>query len=181
MKVPAFVEMQLLCIVGRGVLQATFGVPSCEFVTTAKLLGHQLRFHKRSNDKSSKCDAFHSGVDTDIIWGTVFNISAAEKKALDKAEGLGSSYNETTVDLITPAGAHLRTITYYADDKAIVDGFPNRLTSHRTAGFGSRMRLSLGSTRSMNSIRTVAGAKGAPVLNKAGGRCPLYCAPQLNR
>jgi len=69
-------------------------VPSCEFVTTAQLLGHQLRFHKRSNDKSSKCDAFHSGADTDIIWGAIFNISAAEKKALDNAEGLGSGYNE---------------------------------------------------------------------------------------
>lgn len=82
-------------------------VPSCEFVTTAKLLGYQLRFHKHSNDNSSKCDAFHTRVDIDIIWGAVFNISAAEKKALDKAGGLGNGYNEKTVDLITSAGERL--------------------------------------------------------------------------
>lgn len=97
-------------------------VPSCEFVTTAKLLRHQLRFHKRSNDKSSKCNAYETGSDTDIIWGTVFNISAAEKKALDKAEGLGSGYNEKTMDLITPTGEYLKAITYYAADTAIVEG-----------------------------------------------------------
>jgi hypothetical protein len=97
-------------------------VPSCEFVTTAKLLGFQLRFHKRSSDGSSKCNAFHTGVDTDLIWGTVFNIPAAEKKALDKAEGLGSGYNERTVDLIAPTGEHMKAITYYADRTAIVEG-----------------------------------------------------------
>ncbi|MBR1285389.1 gamma-glutamylcyclotransferase [Bradyrhizobium sp. AUGA SZCCT0177] len=97
-------------------------VPSCEFVTTAKLTEHQLRFHKRSSDNSSKCDAFHTGIDTDIIWGAVFNIPIAEKKALDKAEGLGKGYNEKTVDLITPAGEHLRAITYYADRTAVVEG-----------------------------------------------------------
>jgi hypothetical protein len=107
-------------------------VPSCGFVTTAKLLGHQLCFHKRSNDKSSKCDAFHSGVDTDIIWGAVFNISAAEKKALDKAVGLGSGYNETTVDLITPAGEHLRAITYYADNTLLRKG--SRRSSSTSSG-----------------------------------------------
>ena len=100
-------------------------VPSCEFVTTAKLLRHQLRFHKRSSDRSSKCNAFLTGVDADVIWGAVFNIPTAEKTTLDEAEGLGSGYNEKMVDLITPAGERLRAITYYADDTAIVEGlFP---------------------------------------------------------
>jgi gamma-glutamylcyclotransferase len=59
----------------------------------------------------------------------VFNISAAEKKALDRAEGLGSGYNEKTVDLITPAGEHLKAITYYADNTAIREGLsPTRGT-----------------------------------------------------
>jgi hypothetical protein len=95
-------------------------VPSCEFVTTAKLSRHQLRFQKWSKDKSSKCDAFYTGADTDFVWGVVFNISATEKTALDTAEGLGGGYNEKTVDLITATGEHLRAITYYADKSAIV-------------------------------------------------------------
>jgi gamma-glutamylcyclotransferase len=69
-------------------------VPSCQFTTNAKLLRYQLRFHKRSKDESSKCNAFHTGEDTDIVWGVIFNILAAEKKALDRAEGLGSGYDE---------------------------------------------------------------------------------------
>jgi gamma-glutamylcyclotransferase len=34
---------------------------TCDFVTTAKLAGYQLRFHKLSRDGSSKCDAFRTG------------------------------------------------------------------------------------------------------------------------
>jgi gamma-glutamylcyclotransferase (GGCT)/AIG2-like uncharacterized protein YtfP len=97
-------------------------VRSCEFVTSAKLLGYQLRFHKQSNDKSSKCNALYTGVDTDIIWGVVFNISAEDKKTLDKVEGLGSGYNEKMVDLITPTRENLKAITYYADKATIVEG-----------------------------------------------------------
>jgi predicted DNA-binding transcriptional regulator AlpA len=77
--------------------------------------------------------------------------------------------SEKQVLEIVPVG---RT-TLYRMEKA--NRFP-KSTYIRTAESGSRMRLSLGSTRSMNSIRTVAGAKGAPVLNRAGGRCPLCCA-----
>lgn len=97
-------------------------VSSCEFVTTAKLHGYQLHFHKRSSDNSSKCDAFHTGVDADIVWGAVFNISTLEKKSLDKAEGLGHGYNEKTVDLTTTTGELLKAITYYAASSAIVEG-----------------------------------------------------------
>jgi cation transport regulator ChaC len=97
-------------------------VPSCEFVTAAKLHGYQLRFHKRSSDNSSKCNAFYTGVETDIIWGTVFIISVVEKRSLDKAEGLGHGYNEKTVDLITTSGEHLKAITYYAERTAIAEG-----------------------------------------------------------
>ena len=97
-------------------------VPSCEFVTAAKLHGYQLRFHKRSSDNSSKCNAFYTGGETDIIWGTVFNISVVEKRSLDKAEGLGHGYNEKTVDLITTSGEHLKAITYYAERTAIAEG-----------------------------------------------------------
>ena len=46
-------------------------------------------------------------------------------------------------------------------------GFPNRLTSHRTAGSGSRIRLSLGRTPLMNSIRAEDGARGVAIMLQA--------------
>jgi hypothetical protein len=94
----------------------------CQFVSTAKLPGYKLCFHKRSKDGSSKCDAFETGSDNHVVWGVVFNIPSSEKKALDKAEGLGAGYNEKTVDLITRSGDHINAITYYADKTAIAEG-----------------------------------------------------------
>jgi hypothetical protein len=98
--------------------------PSCQFVTTAKLLGYRLCFHKRSTDKSSKCNAFETGSNRDRIWGVVFDIHPSEKRKLDQAEGLGNGYNEETVDLISRSGDHLTAFTYYADKTAIAEGLP---------------------------------------------------------
>lgn len=97
-----------------------FRVPSCEFVSIARLLKHQLRFHKGSKDGSSKCDAFYTGAESDVVWGVVFNIAASEKPKLDKAEGLGGGYNAHSVAVMTPSGANLEAATYLADASAIV-------------------------------------------------------------
>jgi hypothetical protein len=91
-------------------------------VTIARLLGYKLCFHKKSIDGSSKCDAFETGSDHDVVWGVVFNIPKSEKLALDKAEGLGSGYNQKEVDLITPSGERISAVTYYADETAIAEG-----------------------------------------------------------
>ena len=42
-------------------------VPSCKPLGVATLPGHALRFHKRSADKSGKCNAFASGNDNSVI------------------------------------------------------------------------------------------------------------------
>lgn len=97
-------------------------VPSCEVVTTARLLGYKLCFHKRSRDQSAKCNAFETGSVSDVIWGVVFNIPPSEKRRLDRAEGLGNGYNEKTIDVITRSGGHVTAITYYADKTAIAEG-----------------------------------------------------------
>jgi hypothetical protein len=60
---------------------------TCSFITTAKLVGYQLRFHKVSRDGSSKCDAFRTDHQNDAIWGVVFDIPDAEKAALDGMKG----------------------------------------------------------------------------------------------
>jgi gamma-glutamylcyclotransferase len=88
----------------------------CEFVTIAKLPCHQLRFHKLSKkDRSSKGDAFHTGVATDEVWGVVFKIPAFKKTVLDGFEGLGYGYQDAEVVVITPTGEPLHVRTYVAD------------------------------------------------------------------
>jgi gamma-glutamylcyclotransferase len=79
----------------------------------------------RCRSRSSKCDAFETRSDGDLIWGVVFDIPPSEKKGLDKAEGLGKGYNERTVDLITRSGDAMTAFTYCADKTAIAGGlFP---------------------------------------------------------
>jgi AIG2-like family len=101
-----------------------FRVLTCEFVSIARLPEHQLRFHKKSKDGSSKCDAFYTGVGSDAVWGVVFNIHVSEKSRLDKAEGLGGGYNAHSVSVMSSLGKCLEATTYLADATAIVKDRP---------------------------------------------------------
>lgn len=88
--------------------------PSARLVTTAALHGHQLRFHKAGRDGSAKCDAYATGDPSHQVIGVVFELEAAEKPALDIAEGLGLGYQEKTADAIARGGHVLSARTYYA-------------------------------------------------------------------
>jgi hypothetical protein len=92
-------------------------VPSCAFHTVATLPGHALRFHKRGRDGSAKCDAYASGNPADAVHGVVFALDAAERPALDAAEGSG--YHAAPVVLHTRSGARLAAYTYQAVPAAI--------------------------------------------------------------
>jgi hypothetical protein len=59
-------------------------MPSCRAIGTATLPGHVLRFHKRSTDKSGKCNAFATGNDDRVI-GVLFSFDPAERAKLDQA------------------------------------------------------------------------------------------------
>lgn len=91
-----------------------YRVPSANFVTTASLYGHELRFHKRSMDGSAKCDAYETGDDTHRIIGVVFDITESEKPILDTYEGLGHSYDEKLIEVETESGHIIEAVTYYA-------------------------------------------------------------------
>ena len=88
-------------------------VPSARAVTTGKLLGHKLMWHKRSTDSSGKCDILFTGIATDIVWGVLFEITLSEKPALDRAEGLGSGYEEKAVEILACTGP-MNAIAYFA-------------------------------------------------------------------
>ena len=95
-------------------------MPSCKSIGVATLPGHALRFHKRSVDKSGKCNAFASGSDSSVI-GVMFSFDPAERAKLDKAEGVGSGYEHAMVTVINDKGRRRKVLTYLATSDYIDD------------------------------------------------------------
>jgi gamma-glutamylcyclotransferase len=92
-------------------------VPSATAIGIGQLMGHALRWDKRSwRDGSGKCDAEATGQQSDVVWGVVFELDPEDKPALDQAEGLGAGYMEKTVHVLTEAGP-VTAVTFYATDK----------------------------------------------------------------
>ena len=91
-------------------------VPSATFVSTATLVEHELRFHKKSHDGSAKCDAFETGNPDDKVIGTLFSIEQSEKYHLDEAEGLGYGYDIKHVKVLLLSGKVQEAFTYFATD-----------------------------------------------------------------
>lgn len=92
----------------------TARVPSAVSLGHHVLWEHDLRFHKVSSDGSGKCDAFHSGCETDTVHGVLFEICPSEKPGLDSVEGLGFGYDEKIVAVISRSGALIESFTYVA-------------------------------------------------------------------
>lgn len=87
-------------------------VPSARVIMRARLIGHQLRFHKHSRvDNSAKCDAFYTGNSSDEVWGVLFRFNAEERPQLDEAEGEG--YQLDKVCLAAEEG-EVEAVTYLA-------------------------------------------------------------------
>ncbi|PZU87729.1 MAG: gamma-glutamylcyclotransferase [Shinella sp.] len=95
-------------------------MPSCLPTGTAVLHGHELRFHKRSVDRSGKCNAF--AVDDDsIVAGVLFTFDPADRAKLDKAEGVGSGYEPAVVTVVNDEGRRRKVLTYLATPDYIDD------------------------------------------------------------
>ena len=72
--------------------------PSATPVGVAELPDHELRWHKRSKDNSGKCDVV--ACPGKHIIGVLYRIEDPDKKALDRAEGLGHGYVEIEVHVL---------------------------------------------------------------------------------
>jgi gamma-glutamylcyclotransferase len=95
-------------------------VPSARCVGRAFLAGHSLRFHKRGlRDGSAKADAWACDDAGAGVWGVVFEIHDSQKPDLDRAEGLGSGYDEKQVVVTDDHGATHRAWMYHAEPSAI--------------------------------------------------------------
>ncbi len=66
-------------------------------VGRASLSGHQVRFHVRSQDGSSKADCVACEAPDEVAWGVLYEMTPAAKVILDGYEGLGRSYVERVV------------------------------------------------------------------------------------
>ena len=92
-------------------------VCSAQPVFVAQLRAHTLKFHKRSQkDRSAKTDAEYTGRETDVVWGVIFEIDAAHKQRLDEAEGLGSGYEEKSINLKDCTGQTYEASMYFASE-----------------------------------------------------------------
>lgn len=90
-------------------------VTSAERLGTYTLTEHSLRFHKVSKkDGSGKCDVLFTKNTEDYVVGALFEISDAERDALDRAEGLGYGYQEKQVLVVDDQGSSVEAIRYYA-------------------------------------------------------------------
>jgi hypothetical protein len=94
-------------------------VPSGEFLALAALTRHALRFHKRGQDGSGKCNALFTGNPTDRIIGAIYEMAPGEKPGLDLAEGLGKGYNLRLQRLW--AGDTVHKVFFYQADLGFID------------------------------------------------------------
>lgn len=89
--------------------------PSARALGIAELHGYELKWHKRSKDKSGKCDVEQTKDAQLIVYGVLYEIPVSEKPALDKAEGLGYGYQAKNVE-VAFKGALCMASIYYAID-----------------------------------------------------------------
>src|SRR5258707_9006387 len=94
-------------------------VPNASFVEVARLQNHALRFHKRSDDGSAKCNVVLSV--GDVVIGAIFEVPPEEKSVLDHAEGLGQGYEERAVVVLNEDGSARTPVTYVATEEHIDD------------------------------------------------------------
>ncbi len=71
-------------------------VASARPLGITELIGHSLRFHKRGQDGSGKCNAWPTRCETDRVIGVIYQMAATEKDLLDAVEGVGKGYELAT-------------------------------------------------------------------------------------
>lgn len=89
-------------------------VPSAQKIGKVTLKNHQLRFNMSGKDGSGKCDSFETKNSEDAVIGALFEINENEKPILDKAESLGSGYNEKLVSVQNDLGEVFEALIYCA-------------------------------------------------------------------
>jgi hypothetical protein len=88
--------------------------PSATPVGVGTVRGLALRWHKISSDGSGKGNLAPGG-EGDLAFGVLFEMENSHRATLDVAEGLGSGYDATEIEVASGDG-HIRCLTYFATD-----------------------------------------------------------------
>ena len=91
-------------------------VSAVRMVSVARLDHHILKFHKKSDDGSGKCDAYYVDNPEENVYGIVFELKISQLHILDRYEGLGEGYEQKSVQVGTPDSGTLGALTYYATE-----------------------------------------------------------------
>jgi hypothetical protein len=89
-------------------------VPSARKLEIVTLKNHQLRFNMSGTDNSGKCDSYETNNSEDLVIGVLFEINVNEKVILDRAESLGTGYNEKFVFVQNGSGEIFEALIYCA-------------------------------------------------------------------
>ena len=89
-------------------------VPSARKLEIVTLKNHQLRFNMSGTDGSGKCDSYETNNSEDLVIGVLFEINVNEKVILDRAESLGTGYNEKIVFVQSKSGETFEALIYCA-------------------------------------------------------------------
>lgn len=94
-------------------------VTTVAFRAIAALPCYRLRFRKKSEDCSGKCDIFHTRCPADVVHGVLFDLDDSQLGDLDRAEGCGYGYHSDTITLHLADGSQTDALVYLADPDAI--------------------------------------------------------------
>ena len=89
-------------------------IPSAVMTGVYSLGGHCLRFHKVGLDGSAKCDAYFTGVASDVVFGVLYTIAPHDVGSLDAAEGHGNGYDRQEVEVSDERGRNALAFAYFA-------------------------------------------------------------------
>ena len=89
-------------------------IPEASVHCVATLHSHRLRWHKKSQDRSGKCDIEFTDRAEDYVYGVLYRMTHEEKLVLDSYEGAGIGYERRQVEVMALHGEVIEAFTYYA-------------------------------------------------------------------
>lgn len=94
-------------------------VPGVRCLGVAHVLGRRLAFHKCSSDGSGKCDIPMTGINSDIVYGVLYDVPDCERPALDEVEGVGSGYEAAQIMVRAFGSSQVEATVYLASTDSI--------------------------------------------------------------
>ncbi len=95
-------------------------VASAKLVAVHEISKHNLIFHKKSNDGSSKCNLLQTGSAADLAYGAIYEIDPEHKSTLDRFEGIGHGYKDDQFNVLHHGQSYI-CFKYSAQQSHIVN------------------------------------------------------------